>query len=41
LAAVTNAVLDAVWDQGVHRVDMPATPQRVWGWLQGAKMAAE
>lgn len=41
LAAVTNAVLDAVWDQGVHRVDMPATPQRVWNWLQGAKIAAE
>ncbi|MEM1160171.1 MAG: molybdopterin cofactor-binding domain-containing protein, partial [Pseudomonadota bacterium] len=41
LAAVTNAVLDAVWDQGVHHVDMPATPLRVWNWLQGAKMAAE
>ena len=41
LAAVTNAVLDAVWDQGVHRVDMPATPQRVWSWLQSAKIAAE
>ena len=41
LAAVTNAVLDAVWDQGVHHVDMPATPLRVWNWLQSAKVAAE
>jgi carbon-monoxide dehydrogenase large subunit len=41
LAAVTNAVLDALWDQGVNRVDMPATPLRVWNWLQGAKTAAE
>jgi carbon-monoxide dehydrogenase large subunit len=44
LATVTNAVLDALWDRGVRRVDMPATPQRVWGWLQeagGAPQAAE
>ena len=41
LAAVTNAVLDALWDEGVHRVDMPATPLRVWNWLQTAKVAAE
>jgi len=41
LAAVTNAVLDALWDQGVTRVDMPATPLRVWNWLQSAKAAAE
>ncbi|MBS1300786.1 xanthine dehydrogenase family protein molybdopterin-binding subunit [Loktanella sp. SALINAS62] len=36
LAAVTNAVLDAVWDQGVRHVEMPFTPQRVWGWLKDA-----
>ena len=44
LAAVTNAVLDALWDRGVRRVDMPATPLRVWRWLQeadGARQAAE
>ena len=41
LAAVTNAVLDALWDQGITHVDMPATPQRVWNWLQSAKVAAE
>ena len=41
LAAVTNAALDAVWEAGVRRVDMPLTPSRVWGWLQGAPRAAE
>jgi aerobic carbon-monoxide dehydrogenase large subunit len=30
LAAVANAVTDALWDQGVRRIDMPFTPQRVW-----------
>ena len=39
LAAVTNAVLDALWDRGVRRVDMPATPQRVWSWLRDAEGA--
>ena len=39
LAAVTNAVLGAVWEQGVRRVDMPATPQRVWSWLRQAEAA--
>lgn len=37
LAAVTNAALDAVWDEGVRHVDMPLTPVRVWGWLQDAR----
>ena len=41
LAAVANATLDAVWDQGVHHVDMPFTPQRVWSWLDNGKIAAE
>ncbi len=42
LAAVTNAALDAVWDAGVHHVDMPITPVRMWGWLDAAgKVAAE
>ncbi len=41
LAAVTNAALDALWDQGIHQIDMPMTPQRVWTWLQSAKTAAE
>lgn len=37
LAALSNAALDALWDQGVRHVDMPLTPQRIWGWLQKAK----
>ena len=41
LAAVTNAALDALWDRGVHQVDMPMTPLRVWSWLSAAKAAAE
>ncbi len=36
LAAVTNAVLDAVWDRGIHHVDMPFTPLRVWEMLNAA-----
>ncbi len=34
LAAVGNAVLDAVWDAGVRQVDMPFTPARVWQMLR-------
>ncbi|QHQ35616.1 xanthine dehydrogenase family protein molybdopterin-binding subunit [Algicella marina] len=42
LAAVTNAALDAVWETGVRRVDMPLTPVRMWGWINDtAKVAAE
>ena len=33
-AAVTNAVLDALGTQGIHDIDMPATPHRVWQALQ-------
>ena len=33
LAAVANAVQDAVWDSGVRQVDMPFTPFRVWEML--------
>jgi carbon-monoxide dehydrogenase large subunit len=36
LAAIGNAVLDALWEAGVRQVDMPFTPSRVWGWLQEA-----
>ncbi len=41
LAAVTNAALDAVWDHGVHHIDMPITPLRMWTWLKAAQVAAE
>jgi carbon-monoxide dehydrogenase large subunit len=37
LAAVTNAVVDALWDQGVRDASMPFTPHRVWAMLQKAK----
>ena len=35
LAAVMNAVQDAVWDRGITQVDMPVTPERMWQLLQG------
>ena len=41
LAAVANAVQDAVWDRGVRQVDMPFTPQRVWDMLKDVAQAAE
>ncbi|WP_323783263.1 xanthine dehydrogenase family protein molybdopterin-binding subunit, partial [Leisingera sp.] len=41
LAAVANAVQDAVWDRGVRQVDMPFTPQRVWEVLRDVSDAAE
>ena len=37
LAAISNAVADALAPAGVARVDMPFTPSRVWGWLQEAR----
>lgn len=36
LAAVSNAVLDALWVRGVRHVDMPMTPHRIWTWLEEA-----
>lgn len=36
LAAVANAVQDAMWDSGVRGVEMPFTPHRVWLSLQQA-----
>ncbi|MBL3561225.1 xanthine dehydrogenase family protein molybdopterin-binding subunit [Rhodovulum sulfidophilum] len=36
MAAVGNAVLDALWSAGVRRADMPFTPERVWRLLQAA-----
>ncbi len=41
LAAVANAVQDALYDKGIRRVDMPFTPLRVWQWLNESKGAAE
>ena len=41
LAAMANAVADAVADRGVSDVQMPFTPERVWRMLQAARHAAE
>ena len=37
LAAVINAIVDALSDYGVRHVEMPATPERVWRAIQEAK----
>jgi carbon-monoxide dehydrogenase large subunit len=40
--AVINAVVDALKDHGVTHMDMPASPQKVWSVINGARrMAAE
>jgi carbon-monoxide dehydrogenase large subunit len=41
LAAVTNAVQDALWAKGIKRVDMPLTPLKVWSLLNKPPIAAE
>ena len=33
LAAVANAVQDAVWEKGIENVQIPLTPNRVWNML--------
>ncbi len=38
-AALMNAVLNALADVGVKRLDMPASPHRVWSAIQAAKKA--
>ena len=37
LAAVVNAIVDALADLGVEHLDMPATPERVWRAIQAAR----
>ncbi len=36
-AAVMNAIVDALGDDGVVDIDMPATPERVWRALEGRR----
>jgi carbon-monoxide dehydrogenase large subunit len=36
MAAMANAVADALWERGVKEADMPFTPQRVWQMLSDA-----
>jgi carbon-monoxide dehydrogenase large subunit len=38
-AAVMNAVMNALAPEGVKRLDMPATPHRVWSALKAARAA--
>ena len=40
LAAVANAVQDALWTRGVRQADMPFTPLRVWELLRDADTTA-
>jgi carbon-monoxide dehydrogenase large subunit len=37
LPSVTNAVIDALSELGIHHIDMPATPHRIWQAIQSAK----
>ena len=37
MPAVVNAVMDALKDCGVHHIDMPLTPMRVWQAIEDAK----
>ena len=37
LAAVVNAIVDALAELGVEHVEMPATPERVWRAIQAAR----
>jgi carbon-monoxide dehydrogenase large subunit len=39
LAAVINAVVDALREFGVSHMDMPATPERIWRAIQDGKAA--
>ncbi len=41
MAAVANAVQDALWVRGVRQADMPFTPMRVWSLLRNDPVAAE
>ena len=34
---VINAIIDALHPLGIDRIDMPATPSRVWQAIQSAK----
>ncbi|MGV6811586.1 MAG: xanthine dehydrogenase family protein molybdopterin-binding subunit [Brevirhabdus sp.] len=41
MAAIGNAVQDAVWDRGLRQVDMPFTPNRLWSYLNEADTGAQ
>jgi carbon-monoxide dehydrogenase large subunit len=37
IPAISNAVLDALWEHGVRQFDMPAHPQNIWKLLKKQK----
>jgi carbon-monoxide dehydrogenase large subunit len=39
LAAVINAIVDALSPYGIEHIDMPATPERIWRTIQDAQAA--
>jgi carbon-monoxide dehydrogenase large subunit len=41
LAAVINAIVDALAELGVRHIEMPATPERVWRAIQDARAVGE
>ena len=41
LAAVANAVQDALWEIGIQQVDMPFTSEKIWSMINSGKLAAE
>ena len=41
LAAVINAIVDALTELGVSHVEMPATPERVWRAIQRTRQGQD
>ncbi len=41
LAALINAIVNALAEFGVRHIEMPATPERVWRAIQAARPAGE
>jgi aerobic carbon-monoxide dehydrogenase large subunit len=39
-AAIANAVVDALWHLGVRHIDIPITPEKVWGCLRANGVTA-
>ena len=34
---IVNAILDALAPAGIGKIDMPATPERIWRTIRGAR----
>jgi carbon-monoxide dehydrogenase large subunit len=39
--AVINAVVNALKDYGVRHMNMPASPEKIWGIINAGRKAAE